>query len=93
MVCLANNQQKLHVFTRCYNEQKRIRRCLERDFWVEFEGWNSLAPRLELLRLGVDVVVEDCSVARELDCLELIHPPARELDAPVYQLQTSNNTC
>ena len=66
---------------------KEVDSCLKRDFRVELEGGNSLAPRLKLLRLGVDVVVEDGSVARELDRLELVDPPARELHTPVHQLQ------
>jgi len=64
--------------------------CLKRDVGVEFECRNCLAPRLKLLRLGVNVVVEDCSLARELNRLKLVHPPARELDTPVYQLQTQH---
>ena len=60
--------------------------CLEWYVWVELEGWNAFAPRLELLRLGVDVVVEHGAVARELDRLELVQPPPRELHPPVHQL-------
>jgi len=65
--------------------------CLKRDIRVELEGGNSLAPWLELLGLGVNVVVKNCSLAWELDCLELVEPPATELHPPVGQL-TSQHT-
>ena len=73
------------------NERKIYKCCLERNLRVELEDWNFLGPRLELLGLGVDVVVEDCSLARELDRLELVDPPAREFYAPVGELLTHSH--
>ena len=65
-------------FTSCQNERKKTSRFLDsylkRDIRVEFEGGNSLTPRLKLFRIGVNVVVKDCSLAREFDRFELVHP-------------------
>ena len=62
-------------------------RGLQRHIGVQFELGDTLRPWLELLRLGVDVVIEHGPSRRELDRFELRHPPLGEVHSVISQLQ------
>ena len=86
----APTQLAFHVQYRSNSVQKRREAAayLQRNVRVQLKLLHSLHPRLKLLRLRVDEVVEDSSLRRELDRLELGDPPFRELDTVVGKLAT-----
>ena len=59
---------------------------LQWQVWVQLKLGHPLAPRLKLLGLCVNEVVKHGALGRELDRLELSHPPLGELYTMVYQL-------
>ena len=61
---------------------------LKRQIGIEIELGHELCPRLELLRLVVDVVVEYGALGGKLDRLELGRPPLGELDTMIGNLHT-----
>ena len=62
-------------------------RGLQWHLGVQLELGHALRPRLELLRLRVDVVIEHGPSRREFDRLELRHPPLGEVHSVISQLQ------
>ena len=54
--------------------------------WIQFELLDLLDPRLKLLCLRVDEIVEDGALRWELYCLEFCYPPFGEFHSVIHQL-------
>ena len=59
-------------------------------FCIQFKLFDLLDPRLKLLCLRVDEIVEDGALRWELYCLEFCCPPFGEFHSVIHQLRNKS---
>lgn len=60
---------------------------LQGQIRIHREFGDLIGPRQKLLGIMVQIIIEDCSLRRKLDCLHLLMPPAAELRLTTGELR------